>query len=275
MANKSKSDLDRWSPVAQEARPEELTTTTVPLHVLCGEAVDVAKFFEKYWEPQLDKGRVTRPGLSSAVRKGGKKGRFSAKTGEEILSLQRATQEAQTRYLLTVEKNDSPRARGEFLLGEMQAALGWLFDDGIEDEKDQMLARLEAAHEDRPGSNDALASALDDHAHLGEQYRDELDGLGGFEAGFLDEARQVAAALRARPAQAEPLSSEARAALDLRNRLASVLQAKMTLVRSAARFVFRRNPEIVREVTSAYERRKRAAGRRKEEAEATAAPAEG
>lgn len=273
MAKKIKSELERWSPVAREARPEELPATTLPLYVLFGEAVDVKKFFDRYWDPEVDdKGQVTRPGLSSAVSKG-KKRRFHAKTGEEILSLQRATQEAQTRYLLTVEKSDSPRARGEFLLGELRSVLGWYFDDGVTDEKDEMLARLAAAHEEKPQSNDALASSLDEHALLAERYRDDLDGLGGFEARSLDEARQVAAALRARPAQAEALSAEARAALDLRNRLASLLYARMALVRSAARFVFRRHPEIVREATSAYERRRRAAARRKEEAAAQESPA--
>ena len=48
----------------------------------------------------------------------------------------------------------------------------------------------------------------------------------------------------------------------LRNRLATVLSNRMGVVRSAARFVFRNRPEIIREVTSAYERRRRAASRR-------------
>jgi hypothetical protein len=273
MVNKVKSELEHWAVVARDRSPDDLTETTVPRHVLFGEAVDVAKFFQRYWETEVDdKGRVTRPGLESAVPKGAKRGagRLGARTGEEILSLQRAAQEAQTRYLLTVETGKSPRARGDFLLGEIRATLEWYFDDHIEDEKDEMLARLDAAHEDDPASNDALASALDEYTHLGELHREALDGLGGFEAAYLDEAREVAADLRARPTQGEALSEKAREALTLRNQLVSLLVERMSLVRAAARFVFRRQPEIVREATSAYERRRRAATRRAKEPPAPA-----
>jgi hypothetical protein len=278
MANKDKDDLSRWSIVAQTMSPDEQPANTLPLHVLLGEAVDVAKFFERHWKTQVDgEGRVTRLGLETAVPKDKKKGSaalLSAKTGAEILSLQRATQEAHTRYLLTVEQSKSPRPRGELLLGEMRATLRWYFDDGVDDDKDEMLARLDAQHGDNPGSLDALASALDDYAHLADRHRKALDGLGGFEAAHIDEAREVAATLRARPAQADVLSEQAREAITLRNRLAALLAHRMGLVRGAARFVFRKQPEIVREVTSAYERKRRSASRRKEkEAPAPQAPA--
>jgi hypothetical protein len=163
------------------------------------------------------------------------------------------------------EKNANPRDRAEFLLGEIRATLGWFFDDGILDEKDEMLAQLDAAHENDPETADALASALDDYAHLAEKYRESLDGLGGFQAAYLDEGVAVAAELRGRPAQAEAMSAKAREALALRNKLAALLLDRMSLVRAAARFIFRAQPEIVREVTSAYERRKRAVARRNKE----------
>ena len=47
-----------------------------------------------------------------------------------------------------------------------------------------------------------------------------------------------------------------------RNRLAALLVRRMNRVRAAARFVFRNHSDIVREVTSTYERRRRAARRR-------------
>jgi hypothetical protein len=72
----------------------------------------------------------------------------------------------------------------------------------------------------------------------------------------------VAAELRKRPTQVIALSAEARKALELRNKVTSVLLERMNLVRAAAKFVFRGNPEIVREATSAYGRRRRAAARR-------------
>ena len=263
---KESSELARWVSRVQEVDMESLPTINLPLYVLFGEAVDVVRFFKTYWKTEVDdQGNVTRLGLESAVPKGKKKGagRLSAKTGREILSLQQAAQEGQTRYLLTVSpKSESPMERGQHLLGEISSALAWYFDDGIEDDKDGKLARLESAHADDAETQDALASALDDYAMLADQYRDALDGLGGFSAADIDEAQEVAAALRARPAQVVAVSEEARKALELRNKLAGLLLDRMNLVRAAARFVFRRRPEIVREATSAYERRKRAANRR-------------
>jgi hypothetical protein len=101
-----------------------------------------------------------------------------------------------------------------------------------------------------------------------------MDGLGGFDAAHIDEARTVAAELRARPSAAATGSDASRAALALRNKLVVLLMGRMSAVRAAARFVFRGQPEIVREVTSDYERRRRAAGRRAKEKKG-AAPAVG
>lgn len=219
-----------------------------------------------------------RPG-PGRKKKNEARGELSAQTGQEILSLQRAAQEAHTRYLLTVGpvNGASPMNHGQFLLNEIAAALGWHFNDGVEDEKDQMLASIEAAHAEDPRTSDALASALDDYAHLADRYRDEIDGLGGFSASNIDEAFEVAASLRDRPTQAQSvtMSVEARQALDLRNKIVTVLLARMNLVRAAAKFVYRAHPEIVREATSAYERRRRATARRAKAkpAEPVAAPA--
>jgi hypothetical protein len=59
----------------------------------------------------------------------------------------------------------------------------------------------------------------------------------------------------------------------LRDRMANLLQDKISFVRSAARFVFRSDPDIIKEVTSSYERRKRAASRREKIANKTETPA--
>jgi hypothetical protein len=152
----------------------------------------------------------------------------------------------------------------------MTATLEYLLDDGIEDEKDAQLDKIDAAHADDPESFDALASALDDYAAFAEGHRKEMDGLGGFDAAHLDEARVVAAELRARPSAGATGSEASRAALALRNKLVVLLMGRMSAVRAAARFVFRGQPEIVREVTSEYERRRRAAGRRAKEKKAAA-----
>ncbi|XYH95850.1 hypothetical protein ACMHYB_50000 [Sorangium sp. So ce1128] len=87
------------------------------------------------------------------------------------------------------------------MLDEITATLEWLFDDGVEDENDARLAKLGQADADDPATADALALALDDYAALGAPHREAMDGLGGLEAAMLDEARELAAALRAHPTQ--------------------------------------------------------------------------
>ena len=267
---KPKSDLDTWRLAAAEVLDSASVTLTVPLFVLAGESVDVARFHAKYWNEHQEAGKTRRRGLSSAM----KNGQLGPKTGEEILSLREAVSQAQARYFLTFDQNVNPTERGYFLLGEMTATLEYLLDDGIEDEKDAQLAKIDAAHADDPESFDALASALDDYAAFADVHRKAMSGLGGFDAGHIDEARKVAAELRERPSLGAAVSEASRTALALRNKLVVLLMTRMSAVRAAARFVFRGQPEIVREVTSEYERRRRAAGRRAKEKKGDA-PAEG
>jgi hypothetical protein len=254
------SPLDRWAPEAQKLASSELHLA-VPFHVHLGEATDVARFHKKYYASvEARDGQPERAGLDTVAdeRRG-----LTAMTGDDILSLREATQQAHTRYLMTASPGAaSPIERGRYIVGEIMATLGYLFDDGVEDERDAQLAAVQASHAEHPESIDALAAELEDCCALGNLYRSELTGLGGFDPKLLDEAKKVADALRDRPATPAALSDESARALALRNRCAMLLADKMNAVRAAARFVFRHHPEIVREATSAYERRRRAAARR-------------
>jgi hypothetical protein len=238
----------------------------VPLHVLTGEAVDVARFFQRRWSAERDpSGKVVVPGLELCRGYGG----ITPELGQEILELQQELQAAQSAYILTVapKAEAAPTERAHFVLSEISAVLEWFFEDGVEDEKDAQLDRLNETYRDA-ASQDALAAALDDYVALASRYRAELDGLGDFDAALLDEAKVLAVQLRERSAQRigpQNISAEQRA-LDLRSRLASMLAQRMSAVRSAAQFIFRREPSIVREATSAYQRRRRAEQRRKSEA---------
>jgi hypothetical protein len=51
--------------------------------------------------------------------------------------------------------------------------------------------------------------------------------------------------------------------IDLRNRLVTLLDQRVSKVRRAARYVFRDHPEVVRQVTSAYERKRRVETKRR------------
>ena len=135
----------------------------------------------------------------------------------------------------------------------------------MQDERDEQLSRVEAAHAGDPDSIDALAGELADFAALGKQYAKDIDGVGGFDVALLDEAVDLAAQLRDSTSASGSIiveASESAKALDLRNRLSTLLAQRLARVRAAARFVFREEPDVIREATSTYERRKRAAARR-------------
>ena len=176
-----------------------------------------------------------------------------------------ALQQAQTAYRLAIAPQQSHQAvlnRGAFVLGEVEATLEWHFDDGIEDETDQQLRTLSELHSGNTGSSDSLAQAIHDYATLAKPHAQALDGVGGFDSALIDEGLELAVQLGDVGQGPTGGSKEELAALELRNRLAHMLFQRMSLVRRAARFVFRDQPEIVRQATSAYQRRQRAARRR-------------
>ncbi len=251
--------FDKWAEAALSSDAAE--RMNIPLYVLMNEAVDLARFAEHYWAAKRDaKGKITQPGLELAARKEG----LSENPTADLLGLQEALQTAQTRYLLTVEpESDSPGDRGEIILGELRATLEYFFDDGVQNEDDVRLARLEEQHA-QPLAQAALAGALEDYAALADLHRKPLEGFGGFDVELIDEARAVAKQIREASASrvAGASVTEQRSALELRNQIASLLLQKMNRVRAAARFVFRNDPAIVRRATSAYERRRRAARRK-------------
>ncbi len=259
--------LRKWEAAAR-ALEEDPGSPRMPLHVLLGEAVDVARFFQSYYETEVGPGNIeARPGLEQAVSGG----QFREELGQEILELQEATQVAQTAYLLTVSRPESPMDRAQFVLGELRAALEFIFDDGVDDEDDVRVERLAQAHANAL-SQDAVALALEDYAGLAEMHRERIAELGAFEIGMIQEARELAANLRALSAErlAGTVNDEQRRALDLRNRLAALLHQRMQLVRAAARYVFRHHPDIAKRATSAYQRQRTARHRH-----AAAADAEG
>jgi len=257
------------SMVMAEAKALEGSDFTLPqpVHVISGEAVDVAKFAATYWAARRDPrtGQVVFPGLEMA----GMPDKLPSTIAGEILQLREAFEEANTKYMLTVtpKEEQSPMARARFVLGEIAAALQWLFDDGVSDEKDARLAKVMGAHADDPDTMDAVASELVDYASLAEAYRSDLAGIEAFDVGLIDEAKELAAKLRERSPATRTASAEESEALELRNRVGTLLLRRMNVVRAAARLVFRHHPNVVREVTSAYERRRRSEARRAKKAE--------
>lgn len=85
--------------------------------------------------------------------------------------------------------------------------------------------------------------------------------------GLIAKAREFAGLLSADPAQ--PSSPEAAVAAKLlRDQLLVLLNDRVCSIRGAAKYVFAAYPDIVRQVTSAHERRRRAELRAKKAEEA-------
>lgn len=265
----NKSALETWGPVAREVAGN-LPPAKQPIWVQAGEAVDLAKFVVKYWASEKDArtGEVLRPGLELLGD------RLPATIGADLVSQQQALQEAQTKYLLATGRgttNPEPRAR--WVLNELVSVLEYHFDDGVEDDDDARLAAIGASHAGHPDTMDAMALELEEYAALARPHAKQLKGLGGFDPGLIEEAVVLAAALRDKPAMAGAATDpKVRDALLQRNQVGALLGQTMKQVRSAARFVFRNHPEIARQSTSAYERRKRAEARRREKKGGGAGP---
>ncbi|WP_437894163.1 hypothetical protein [Sorangium sp. So ce124] len=225
----------------------------MPYDVFLKEAGQVAGFVAARWEPT-----TSLPGLQRV------KARLPASTADDILSLVHAAQTAQTTLLLLVDPvviDHGERAR--FLIEELESAIEFLLDDGVDEPADTQLATIQAFHADSAQRSSALHQALSDYAGLAESLKDRLVEIDeAFDVALIKEARELARALAAAPAAPPPADSEVKEATRIRNGMLVLLMSKMGLVRKAAARVFQRHPEILREVTSTYERRRRAAARR-------------
>ncbi len=250
-------DIDRFMEDAL-ALPDGEFAVNVPLHVFHAEAIDVAAFHEMYWKPSVSNGKPL-PGLESAVRRGVPSPYLGPSTGEEILSLSRATHELRNRYHLAAGITPpSPLEQARELVRELVYILDYAVDDGVSDDLDAQLAAIHKDHANDPDSTDAIALQLEDYGRFAKSIPDRVDGLAGFEIATADLAIALAAELRSRPAIPSAQTPKVAAALDLRNRFLTLLLLRVSTVRSAAAVVFRNHPEIVRLATSRYGRHRKA-----------------
>ncbi|MFO0588368.1 MAG: hypothetical protein U0441_12540 [Polyangiaceae bacterium] len=261
MPAKPTTDFDRWLAAAQKAATPE-NPLRIPFDVLIKEAGSAAAFLENRWEPT---GKL--PGLRRVQK------RVPLKMAEEIRSLAVATGSAQTAYLLIVDPKaaeDGDRAR--FLVDVLESHLEFLLDDDVEEDADSQLAALQKYHADDGERSSALAQALRDYATLAKSLKDRLvENDEEFDPGWITEALALADKLaKNQPnGNATAASAAATTAGELRNGFLTLLISRVGTIRSAAKHVFRGFPDIVRESTSAYERRRRAAARRAKMTEET------
>ena len=218
-----------------------------------------ASFVPTYWEPADG-----RPGLKRV------KARLPKTTGDDVISLVRAVQEAQTNLLILVDLIVSELGdRARFVLDELESALEFLLDDNVEEPADAQLAAVKEFHSQNGQRSSALHQSSSAYAALAQSLRDRLIQVDeGFNVKLVAEARELARKLTAAPAVPAPPAFDVAGATRTRNRLLTLLTGKVALIRKCAAHVFKDHPTLVREVTSTYERRRRAASRRaKAEAE--------
>jgi hypothetical protein len=256
-----KSDYEKWVAVAASIEATD-NPLKIPYDVALAEATGVAAYVDRYWEAS-----GTRPGLS-ATRK-----RMAHAVADEIRALVRAIQQAQTDLLLLVDPVVTKHGeRAREVIGELEAILAFLLDDGVEEPADQQLAALRDFHSQDGQRSSTLAQTLKDYATFAYKLRKRLvEADAGFEIKLIDEARSLADQLLAEPAPKD-LGDETEQARVLRNRLLVLLMDRVGLVRRTAAYVFRKDPAVVREVTSVYERRRRTAARKAKDAEPEPAP---
>jgi hypothetical protein len=233
--------------------PGEVLSASVPLGTLIDEAAIAAAFIRRRW-----KATAEHAGLESAANES-----FTASTGRELAELGIAVDEADAAYRAIPARAPSVAAEARRVLREIMATLAWHLDGGDQVRGRAALDSLRAAQAKIGRSASALATALDASAGLAAIHRAALTGLGGFDPRQIDAARVLARTLRERARAPRERPPAKREALALRNKLVALLRLRLATTRAAARFVFRDQPAIVREVTSAHERARRKLGRAK------------
>jgi hypothetical protein len=242
----------RWDARTEELPPER---ASVPLHVLLGDAVDLAAFVETHYEPVMV-GEGLVPGLVSVAPETG----ITRETARELVELQRAIAYVHSEHGVRSDSiGADPLARADRIIAELRASLAFLLEGSGDVEGEHTLRRLrEAARASR--AHDAVAMVLEGYAALAARHERRLSAIGVRE-GLLDDAIAEAHILRLRSAnrirgRATPREEDM---VRLRNRLIAALNARLRLVRRAIRYVFREHPQLAAHAASGYSRMRRAA----------------
>lgn len=237
----TKSMLERWKPEAY-ALEQYLDQLPVPLAFLVSEAVEVGWFCEMFWEPEVGAdGIEIRPGLCSAERPR----LFERRIGDELLELQEALQIASTEYRMVSQGGaDEVLDRALFVLNELQEVLMFLAYEDPKAVDVERLNLLRAVYGDAATPSD-VASALQNFGTFAAMHYPEVQGLGGFDALLIKEGFAHSRKLRQRALeQSEASERETQAALQLRNRVATLLCERLQRARRVIRFTFRNHVDL-------------------------------
>jgi hypothetical protein len=230
----------------------------LPVHVLVGEGLELSYLLEHYWRPNADGRRL--PGLEQ-----GAGGVLRVGLSHEIRELALAVSHLQARYnALVPERVEAPVARAQVVLSELVQGLGFLFDDGVIDEKDRGYARMKKELKGQH-SHHALGGSLLLFIQYAAKYRERLRTLPDFDEAIIDEGKALSVRIseqRGRRA-GDALSREAQETRKSRARVARLLYDQMLEARSAFRYVFRNHTDVAERASSAHRRERRAAQRKR------------
>lgn len=232
----------RWRARVSNERARSLA---MPLEALASEARIAADFVVRRWSGKRDAaGRVALPGLEDSEPA------FKLESGiaTEVVELLDAVFESQRRY--EARRRDGARLssrKARSMLASVRLALEPVCADAGSLRPLDDRSQHESAHRD-------LIAKLERALELLQAYGSHPDVKAFLAPSLPLEIEAELQALRTALFHRALVAEELR----LRNRLAQALLARIGRVRRAARKVFHNHPTIVREVTSAYERHRRA-----------------
>jgi hypothetical protein len=152
--------------------------------------------------------------------------------------------------------------RANYVIDKLAAVLEFVLDDGVEEPEDEKLDNIQEFHSQNSQRSTALAQSLKNFAALAVTLKDRIHAEDTeFDLSLIDEANSLALQLSEKVVSDASKADEAGSLLLLRNQLLTLLMRLVKSTRKTAAYVFNEHPTIVREVTSAYERQRRARAR--------------
>ena len=235
----------------------------MPLGVFLDEALGIARFVEARGKSVRKHGELVRRGLDLAGEP-----ELAGPIAHDIRALVEEIHAAHSAYEASITKSRAPELlrEGRACLADLRATAEWLATTSKKPDHREMLRNVREPHK-FARAIDAVALALEDFARLVAELTGRGKPLDGATPDALARAYRLAAALR-HHASRSSARAPAHDALQARNALIAKLMERVRRVRAAARYVWRNEPEVVRQVTSAYERAKK----RKPRTMATAFP---
>ena len=230
----------------------------MPIKIFFNEAIETALAMQNHWEASK-----TRPGMVVMADF------MSLADAIHLISLAGVGTYIQGRIIFLNTKTSEKKElmeRAFFIFSEIKPALEFILDDGVTESADHALAgaksRLSEDH-----SVGTVVQGLVDLSEIAEEKKDQLRMLGDFDLNLIEEAKELAKEIGlVGPVRIDDEVSEN---IKLRNRVCHLVNTRVREIRRAARYVFRKHPDIVRKFTSTYQRRRRLENRRKKLANKT------